>query len=122
MQTLKELAIVLIAAMALACILGFAAREARAEDVYRGLDPHGRPMSIRLHAAPCPASVTRWLPTRVRPEFHQAFQAAPLYWEGRNWEACWLEIGGDVYVIDEEGVVLNQGAGMPRRLFRDPAI
>lgn len=113
--------------LAFALLLSFAVAGAiapvvRADDVFQGKDHLDRPMAIRLHTTLCPASVTKWLPMRVRPEFHEAFKAATLHWDGRDWDACWLEMGGEVFVIDEEGVVLNQGAGVPRRLFKDPNI
>lgn len=111
-------------ALALGLMTGGAFYASRVDgaEVFRAPDQNGRPMALKLLDEPCKDEVVKWLPIRVRPEFHAGMKAAILHWEGRDWKACWIDVDGDIYSIDEEGVFLNGGGGTPRRLFRDDSI
>lgn len=111
-----------ILAALLGIFLAAAVVIANASEVFRAGDQNGRPMSLRLLDEPCSPEVVKWLPTRVQPQFHAAMRAAILNWGGRDWKACWIDVDGDVYSLDEEGVMLNGGQGTPRRLFRDDSV
>lgn len=95
---------------------------AQGAEVFRAKDLHDRPMALKLLSDPCPESVAKWLPIRVKEEFRAGMRAAILTWGGRDWAACWIELEGDVHSIDEEGVLLNDGEGTPRRFFRDDSV
>lgn len=103
-------------------VAGAAVSRCEAAEIYRSFDQHERPMALKLLDAPCKESVLKWIELRVRPEYREGFKAAILHWGGQDWDACWLDVDGAVYSIDSEGVMLNGGTGLPRRLFRDPSV
>jgi hypothetical protein len=109
-------------AVTLGLVLAAATWKLHAAESFRAPDQYGRPMALKLLDDPCPTSVVKWLPMRVKEEFHAGMRKAVLHWGGADWDACWIEVDGNVYSIDSEGVMLNGGRGLPRRLFRDDSI
>ena len=88
--------------------------------VFKAEGQDGRPMSIRIYDRPCVnASVIKALVVTVKPEFLDKFRAAKLHWHGKDYEACWLEYGGMVYAIDEEGAPLQP---LPKSVFGEDGI
>ena len=66
-----------------------------------------------LKYTPC---VSEKVLTLIPPELHSRFKAAAMMWEGKPYEACWVQPGGmtkDVYLIAEDG---SSGI-VPRRLI-----
>lgn len=109
--------IVLLIILLLAVLL---ARHAIAGEVLRGDDDKGGEMVLRLNPGPCHETVVRWFPSRVYPEYREQMRDAELTWHGRQWHACWIDIEGRVYVLDEQGATLmgNGADFFPRRAFR----
>lgn len=78
-----------------------------------------KPVEIRLLEDRCSsAKVNGILPKMIRPQYVEGFKDARLFWNGRWWEACWTEMEGRVFVIDEEGEVFNGYSGILKALFR----
>lgn len=96
-------------------------KEVRAAEVLKNVDRQDRPMSLTLTQKPCKDSVKQWF-TKVNPALHDLMKAAILFYAGKNWDSCWVDIDGFVYSIDEEGVPFQGGQGIPRRLFRENTI
>lgn len=99
--------------LALAAALFLSASVALAEDrVF--VAPTGS--TLRLHDAPC-VSTTGALAT-MPPDVRGQFKAATVVVEGQKFDACWADVGGATFIVDELG---GQGAveGSPFKPARD---
>lgn len=85
------------------------------------VDRNDRPMKLTLLTGPCPESVRKWF-DRIHPALHSGMRAAKLLYGGKVWDSCWIELQGHVFSIDEEGVPLQGGQGIPRAMFRESTI
>lgn len=93
---------------------------ALAAEIFKSVGTNGQPMSLTLKDTPCSdVVVLKHLAGNVRPEFLDKFKNARLYWAGKEWASCWLELDGVVYSLDEEGTPLQP---IPRSAFRDDAV
>ena len=88
---------------------------ANADPVFKAQGTNGSPVSLRLLQEPCPEKVSK----HIRPEMASMFKRSILYWEGKSWESCWLDHGGIIHSIDEEGSILQP---IPRSLFKDDSV
>jgi hypothetical protein len=93
---------------------------ARAAPIFKAEGANGTPAALRLTAAPCTdAKVLEALREKVSPLLAGKFRAAVLSWDGRIWASCWIDLGGVVYSIDEEGAPFQP---IPLELFRDDSV
>lgn len=92
---------------------------AYAAPVAVGTTYEGQQMKLRLLQAPCGAKVLVHLRTMVNPEFLPKFKAAALTWNGKVYASCWVDVGGQVYSIDETGDILPP---IPRAYFVDDSV
>jgi hypothetical protein len=83
--------------------------------IFKAQGSNGSPVSLRLLQEPCHEKVSK----HIRPEMVQMFKRSILYWEGKLWESCWLDHGGVIHSVDEEGVILEP---IPRILFKEDSV
>lgn len=99
-------------AMFLGFVLALFVVAAHGAPTFRGQGDNG-PIALVLLDDPCKDAKVL---SHIKQEWHSKLRAARLTWGGREWASCWLEMGGLVYSIDEEGAPLQ---AIPRRAFRD---
>jgi hypothetical protein len=114
----------LLAIAVMVLLLALFAPAAKAQSKWSALfkaeSAEGGAMSLRLFDEPCSdAAVIKALVGLVKPEFLDKFRSARLHWQGKEYASCWLEYGGMVYAIDEEGAALQP---LPKSAFKDDGI
>lgn len=94
---------------------------AQAAEVLRFLDDKGGPASLRLYEEKCTNETVNAQLRRmqVTPENIARFKRSTLFYWGREWASCWIELSGRILSIDEEGSPLRP---IPRSAFRDETI
>lgn len=91
-----------------------------AAPTFRSTGNNGQPMSLTLLETKCSnAKVLAHIINRIRPELIDQLKNATLYWEGKSWASCWVEVDGVVYSMDEEGAPLQP---IPRSAFLDNSV
>ena len=100
------------------CLLMLLASQAIGAPVFRAQTPVG-PVALKLHNTPCKSEKVKAHFPKVRPEFHDKLRAATLTYGGKDWESCWVVVGGFVNSIDEEGAFLEP---IDMRAFKDDAV
>lgn len=94
--------------------------QAQGSRVFRGERGDGKLMALRIHYTRCENPVVlKHLISRVLPEILAEFKSATLTWDGRDWASCWIERGGYVHSVDEEGARLQS---IPFLRFKDEAV
>ena len=97
--------------------------KALADPVFKETGNDGRPVSLRLSDKPCTSEkVLAHLKANVKPQYIPLFKAAVLHYAGKNWDSCWIEYGGAVLSIDEEGAPFNPPSGIPLHLFKEETV
>ena len=107
----------LIIGFVLVLAVGFAYAGLR----FEALGSDNRPIVLRLFITPCSNKmVLLHLRTRIVDSSYIAkFKSAVLTWRGKDWASCWIEVGGLIYSIDEEGAPLEP---IPFGFFRNDSI
>lgn len=79
----------------------------------------GNPVVIKLHEEPCadPATLA-YLLLKGYLAHDVTFKEAAVFWEGRDWQACWMEYDAHAYVFTGEDQQMIRPP-IPMRLFRD---
>ena len=107
-------------ALLVALFIAVPAAFAQSSKVFRATGINGKLAVLRIFFTPCEnAAVLKVMVVTVKPELLDKFQRAKLTWDGRDWESCWLEFGGNVYSIDEDGSPFQP---IPMALFKDESI
>lgn len=89
--------------------------------VYRATDPAGGEVILRLHERACDdeSTVTYVESLGELPE-GTTLRAASLFYDGRDWKACYLEFQGTIYAaVGEDRSRLRP---TPAAMFRDESV
>lgn len=90
-------------------------------EVFRGIDDRGGQMVLKLYPEKCTneAVLAHLVRGEIAPEAIATFKKATLFYWGREWASCWIEAGGRVYSVDEEGAMLRP---LPRSVFKNDSV
>jgi len=83
-------------------ILMFTSGSIRAADVLMVKDAAGNTM--RLYETPCKdEKVLAVINAKVLPKYASQFKGGAMFYDGKDYNACWFATNGVVYVIDDVG-------------------
>jgi hypothetical protein len=92
-------------------------------EVYKATSGAGLPVTLRITQSPCTdVNVLSHLKAGIQEKYIPMFKRAVLNWEGKVFEACWMQLGDTVLAIDSEGDPFNPPYGVPRSKFRDESV
>jgi hypothetical protein len=92
-------------------------------EVYKATSGAGLPVTLRITQEPCTdVNVLSHLKAGIQEKYIPMFKRAVLNWEGKVFEACWMQLGQTVLAIDSEGDPFNPPYGVPRSKFRDDTV
>jgi hypothetical protein len=92
-------------------------------EVYKATSGAGLPVTLRITQEPCTdVNVLSHLKAGIQDKDIPMFKRAVLNWEGKLFEACWMQLGDTVLAIDSEGDPFNPPYGVPRSKFRDDTV
>lgn len=102
----------LLVVSAVAALFLLGVKKAIADEVRA---PDGSVVYVRHDAACNDADILAHILRLGGGERAGEFKKGTLTYDGRDWRSCWIEVGGLVYSIDEEGSPLEP---LPSRLFK----
>ena len=88
-----------------------AALPTHAADVFNNGRSGDELVVLKLTQNPC---TDQKVLAHLVPQYHAELRAAVLTYRGKQWSSCYIERGGYVHSIDEEGAPLQP---IPRRAF-----
>jgi len=115
MRTILSLVLFLV-------LTGYATAQTGQSMVFKhSLSSGGGPVALRIYLSePCTYAPAL---AHIAPRYREMFRRSVLTWQGKDFEACWVEYDGRALSVDEDGAWFNQRqGGVPLTQFQDDAV